>query len=182
MTTVQAQGRSNRRSGGPAVARVWLLAAACAACGAAGAAGSAWNGPQPDRIFQKLDLNGDGVVDKSELETARRTAFARADNDHDGYITEAEAQSLLQELRAQGAAGQRPLYRGRLAARRPAEQANLLARFDSNGDGRVSEAEFVDLEHPFGALFDGNGDGQITKAEMQTARASLRDGQKRTAR
>jgi len=181
MTTVRAQRQAKRRSRGGLAMRMWVLAAACAACGAAGAAGT-WNGRQPDRIFQKLDLNGDGVVDKSELEAARRTAFARADNDHDGYITEAEAQSLLQELRAQGAAGQRPLYRGRLAARRPAEQANLLARFDSNGDGRVSEAEFVDLEHPFGALFDGNGDGQITKAEMQTARASLRDGQKRTAR
>lgn len=181
MTKVRAQGQAKRRSRGGLAMRMWVLAAACAACGAAGAAGT-WNGRQPDRIFQKLDLNGDGVVDKSELEAARRAAFARADSDHDGYITEAEAQSLFQELRAQGAAGQRPLYRGRIAGRQPAEQANLLARFDANGDGRVSEVEFVGLAHPFGARFDGNGDGIITKVEMEQARASLREGQKRAAR
>jgi Ca2+-binding EF-hand superfamily protein len=182
MTTVRAQGQAKRqRHGAGAAMRMWVLAAACAACGAAGAAGT-WNGRQPDRIFQRLDFNGDGVVDKSELESARRAAFASADSDHDGYITETEAQSLLQALRVQGAAGQRPLYRGRLAGRQAAEQANVIARFDVNGDGRVSEAEFVDLEHPFGARFDGDGDGRITKLELEQASASLRDGQKRAAR
>src|SRR4051812_40948352 len=117
MTTVGTQEQGLRRHT-RLTARMWLAAAACAACAAASAA-EPWNGPQPDRIFQKLDLNGDGIVDKSELDAARRAAFERADADHDGYITEDEAQSLLQQLRAQGAAGQRPLYRGRIVARKP---------------------------------------------------------------
>jgi len=129
-------------------------------------------------------LNGDGVVDKSELDAARRAAFERADADHDGYITEDEAQSLLQQLRAQGAAGQRPLYRGRIVSRKPAEQANAIARFDADGDGRVSEAEFMEFVHPFGAMFDANGDGKITKEEVDQARDALRqgEGQRRASR
>jgi Ca2+-binding EF-hand superfamily protein len=169
---MQAQGDRNRRRRCGAAAFTGLLAAF--ACGAVGAA-NPWNGPQPDRIFERLDTNSDGVVDRGELEGARHAAFTRADTDRDGYITEAEAQALLQELRAQGAAGQRPLFRGRLAARRPAEQANVLARFDTDLDGRVSEAELLDLAHPFGALFDGNGDGSITKSEVDQAVASLRE-------
>jgi Ca2+-binding EF-hand superfamily protein len=175
MSTVRAQGQEHRRRA-PFAAYIWLAAAACAACSVASAA-EPWNGPQPDRIFQKLDLNGDGVVDKSELDAARRAAFERADADHDGYITEDEAQSLLQQLRAQGAAGQRPLYRGRIVSRKPAEQANAIARFDADGDGRVSEAEFMEFVHPFGAMFDANGDGKITKEEVDQAREALRQGE-----
>jgi Ca2+-binding EF-hand superfamily protein len=170
MTQAHIENNRQRRCGAAAFT---ALLAACA-CGAAAAAGP-WNGPQPERIFERLDLNSDGVVDRGELEAARHAAFVRADADRDGYITEAEAQALLQELRAQGAAGQRPLFRGRLAARRPAEQANVLARFDTNLDGRVSEAELVDPEHPFEALFDANSDGRITKSEVDRALASLRD-------
>jgi len=161
-------------------AQIWLVAAACAMCSAAGAA-EAWNGPQPERIFRQLDLNGDGIVDQHELDAARRAAFEHADSDRDGYITETEAQSLLQQLRSQGAAGQRPLYRGWIAARKPAEQANLLARFDADGDGRVSEAEFMEFVHPFGAMFDLNGDGVITKAEVEQAEAALREERQRRA-
>jgi Ca2+-binding EF-hand superfamily protein len=169
MTHAQAEKDRQRRCGAALISLV-----AAFACGAVGAA-DPWNGPQPDRIFERLDANSDGVVDASEIQAARHAAFMRADADRDGYITEAEAQTLLQELRAQGAAGQRPLFRGRLAARRPAEQANVLARFDADADGRVSEAELVDLAHPFGALFDSNGDGRITKSEVDQALASLRD-------
>src|SRR5262245_27164870 len=181
MATVGAQGQGLERRG---VARMWLAAAAAFVACAAASAAEPGNGPQPDRIFQKLDLNGDGIVDKSELDAARRAAFERADNDHDGYITEDEAQSLLQQLRAQGAAGQRPLYRGRMASRKPAEQANAIARFDADGDGRVSEAEFMEFVHPFGAMFDANGDGKITKEEVDQAREALRqgEGQRRASR
>jgi Ca2+-binding EF-hand superfamily protein len=161
---------------------MWLLAATCAWCGAAVAADGGWNGPQPERIFQKLDVNGDSVVDQPELLAARRTAFARADANHDGYIDEAEVQSLLQGLRALGGAGQRPLLRGRLVARRPAEQANVIARFDLDADGRVSESEFVDPEHPFGARFDGDGDGRITKAEVEKGYDAVRSGPRHAAR
>lgn len=173
--TVGAQGQGFKRST-RLTTQIWLAVAACAVCAAAGAA-EPWNGPQPDRIFQKLDLDGDGVVDKSELDAARRAAFERADADHDGYITEDEGQSLLQQLRAQGAAGQRPLYRGRIVARKPAEQANAIARFDADGDGRVSEAEFMEFVHPFSAMFDANGDGNITKAEVEQAQEALREGE-----
>lgn len=140
-----------------------------------GAVAAQWEGPQPDRIFQRLDANDDAIVDAQELLVARRAMFAHADADHDGYVTEAETQALRDGLRSQGGAGQRSLLRTRLATRRPAEQANWLARFDFDGDGRVGETEFVGAEHPFVARFDVDGDGRLTRAEVDTGQDALRD-------
>jgi EF hand domain-containing protein len=149
-----------------------------------GAAAAQWEGPQPGRIFDKLDANDDAIVDAQEFLVARRAMFARADSDRDGYVTEAEAQDLREGLRELGGAGQRYLMHTRLATRRPAEQANLLARFDTDGDGRVTEAEFVGADHPFLARFDGNGDGRLTRTEIEQGEATLRETmrQRRTAR
>lgn len=143
-------------------AAAWLIALACSTATAAD-----WGGPQPVRIFDRLDVNGDGVVDAHELESARRAMFERADLDSDGYVTDLEAQELFDVLRASGGSAQRPILRSRWAARRPAEQANLLARFDANGDGRVGEAEFLRPAYPFVARFDADNDGRLTRAEVE---------------
>jgi Ca2+-binding EF-hand superfamily protein len=149
-----------------------------------GASADQWEGPQPGRIFHRLDANGDAIVDHQELEVARREMFAHADADGDGYVTEAEAHDLRDSLREQGGAGQNSLLRPRYAARRPAEQANLLARFDTDGDGRVAQAEFVAAEHPFLARFDSNGDGRLTRAEVEEGEVALRESfrERRAAR
>jgi len=155
-----------------------LLAAL--ACSAAGA--TEWGGPLPQRIFDRLDVNGDAVVDAAEIESARRAMFDRADLDGDGYVTELEAQELFDVLRSSGGSAQRPILRSRWAARRPAEQANLLARFDANGDGRVGEAEFLRPAYPFVARFDANNDGLLTRAEVEQGYATREDLRQKRAR
>lgn len=139
--------------------------------------GAQWSGPLPVRIFDKLDVNGDAVVDAHEVESARRSMFDRADADQDGYVTDLEAHALFDVLRASGGSAQRPLLRSRLASRRPAEQANLLARFDTDGDGRVGESEFLSGAYPFMARFDADNDGRLTRDEVEQgylAREELR--------
>lgn len=164
-----------RTGGKTARASIAVTLAAAMAFVSFAAAAAHWEGPQPGRIFEKLDANEDAVVDAQELLVSRREVFARADADSDGYVTDDEAQNLREGLRAHGGAGQRSLLRTRFATRRPAEQANLLARFDSDGDGRVTEAEFLGADHPFLARFDGNGDGRLTRAEVDLGEAGLRE-------
>ena len=40
-----------------------------------------------DRIFPRMDTNGDGFITKDEIEKSSADRFARIDTDHKGYIT-----------------------------------------------------------------------------------------------
>ncbi|HEV2540000.1 MAG TPA: hypothetical protein VGU03_09865 [Frateuria sp.] len=48
----------------------------------------------------------------------------------------------------------------------PASAAAYLARFDRNGDGRVSEQEYVDYLSAGFAAMDTNGDGVLEADEL----------------
>jgi Ca2+-binding EF-hand superfamily protein len=50
-----------------------------------------------------------------------------------------------------------------------------LDRIDGDGDGRISEAEFVGAPNPLLERFDGDRDGRITRAEMDEARVEARE-------
>ena len=55
------------------------------------------NAPDPqaiaDRIFGRMDTNGDGFITKDELEKSAADRFARLDTQHKGYITRDEMRS-----------------------------------------------------------------------------------------
>jgi hypothetical protein len=42
--------------------------------------------PDPSRIFDKADTNGDGVITREEFHAARERMFVRLDRNGDGYI------------------------------------------------------------------------------------------------
>ncbi len=75
-------------------------------------------------------FNGGAGVTRAQVETRTRAMFARVDVNRDGFVTQAEAQSV----------------RGAIRARRNAERGErreaLFARLDSNRDGEISRAEF----------------------------------------
>jgi Ca2+-binding EF-hand superfamily protein len=55
--------------------------------GSAGRQGAAGNVP---RVFRRLDTNGDGKLDASEIDAITAERFKRIDADHDGKVTQAE--------------------------------------------------------------------------------------------
>lgn len=105
-----------------------------------------------ERRFAKLDKNGDGVLTQEEF--PRPEMFDAADADKDGRVTMEEAKNALRSHikdRVQGAAGQA------LGAR--------LKKLDTDGDGKISKAEF---DAAFTKL-DKDGDGFITEDEIKAS-------------
>ena len=78
------------------------------------AAAQAQTGPGGGRFFNAIDANGDGAIQKSELEAAVAERFAKRDTNGDGNISAAEVQERVDAL---------------------------FAAVDSNGDGTLSKAE-----------------------------------------
>lgn len=131
---------------------------------AAGAAAAiAWAAPalsQPAAIGSK-PMTG---MARGDIDQRVQRHFARLDANRDGFITQAEMQSL---------AAQRPKRRDPAAA---------FARLDANGDGQITRAE-ADAAHAarararagaHGGMFeraDANRDGVISRSEFDAAPA-----------
>lgn len=69
--------------------------------------------------------------------------------------------------------------RERMAKRQKAEDieqqaADRIAGLDTDGDDRISEAEFVAGKNLLTVRLDRNGDGRITRGEIDESRAELR--------
>lgn len=109
-----------------------------------------------DRMFEKLDANGDGAIDKAEVEAGRTARFSAADANSDGVLT-------TDELSA--------------AAAKRAEKhiERMMSRLDKDGDGSLSDAEYAAAgdgrDSKRGAKmfkrFDADGDGRVTRAEAE---------------
>jgi Ca2+-binding EF-hand superfamily protein len=105
------------------------------------------------QIFQKLDANGDGSVDKSEFENALQTKgvgatqadqlFAKMDKDGDGSVSQAEFAKGAHRGHHHRQVDQTQASSDSASASGSSSSlTDLFSQIDSDGDGSVSKAEF----------------------------------------
>lgn len=149
--------------------RNWTLAAAVAAAVATTAVYAGPHGMMAKGGLDRIDTDGSGTVSEAEFlaRAAERPApadlFASIDADSDGYLTKRELRKHHKQRRAE----------------------RRLARADLDGDGIVTEAEFIERaqdaptpEERF-AKRDRNGDGVLTQDEMRRGHDGKRSGKHR---
>jgi Ca2+-binding EF-hand superfamily protein len=158
MVRLRAIRRRSRR-----MLLIVLLMGLAAAAATAARAGEIGSGRLMERLFQKMDTDGDGALSAAEGEAAAEKMFDRRDANGDGVLTEEE---YLADKEG-----------GRLSADQQQKlddfRARRFAAMDKDGDGRVSAAEFFAAAQQRFTAADSNGDGRITKDELRSLRGAL---------
>jgi hypothetical protein len=158
-----------------------------------------------DKLFAKLDANGDGKIDAADR-TARRDQrrdehFARLDADHDGAISKAEFAAAGDKARERfaghakgpegqdghkfgghGFGGQRVAWGGHRGMRghhggHGFGEGLAMAgkKADTDNDGAISKAEFETAALAMFDRADANHDGTVTPEERQQLHGAHRD-------
>ncbi len=129
--------------------------------GGAGLAGAQVPGANLRATFEKLDANGDMVLERSEIPPRGMPAFERllkvADTNKDGKVEAAELRELIQAGAGVGFGNGQGMAR--------------LKAMDKDGDGKVSKAEFTGQPAAFDRL-DTNKDGMLEIEEVRVAGAA----------
>lgn len=99
--------------------------------------------------FDRIDANGDGVISRAEYRNAQSARWPQIDRNGDGYLGEDDFP--------------------RVATRRAKTQLAEIAYLDGNGDGRISQSEFVNGPAPIFRRADKNADGVLTRSEVEAA-------------
>lgn len=101
--------------------------------------------------FDRVDTNGDDAISRSEFSAARASRWSQLDRNGDGYLTTDDFP--------------------RLASSRAKAQLADIGNFDTNGDGRISESEFLDGPMPAFDRADKDSDGKLTRSELESMAA-----------
>ncbi|HHL19926.1 MAG TPA: EF-hand domain-containing protein [Aliiroseovarius sp.] len=111
-------------------------------------------------FIENFDDNGDGQVTLEEVRTKRADIFYMFDQNEDGVLDSAEY-DLFDETRA---ADHENEGNGRGKGRQGEGMARDLN--DLNGDGVVTQEEFLDATDAWFTMRDRNGDGVLTTADF----------------
>ncbi|MES2338533.1 MAG: hypothetical protein V4537_10590 [Pseudomonadota bacterium] len=159
-----------------------LIAAALFGTVAAGGLAYAQTAPTPTAAPKPMkgDTNADGKVTRAEFVRQAETRFAMLDTNRDGSLTREEQRAGHGRKSARGprdamggpfepTAGQDtppPPTAGGDAMRGPRRPGGGMARLDTDGDGKVTRAEYDTQSTKRFARMDTNGDGTVDATEM----------------
>ena len=134
------------------------------------------------RMFQAMDKNQDGKLTKEELPPRMQQGFNRIDANGDSVIDRQELRQLAnlmrgmqgQQGRGQQGRGQRGMRRGGdgeqgQGQRRQFDAGQMLKRMDKNNDGKITKDEMPERMQERFEQLDSNGDGAVDAAEFKTA-------------
>jgi len=127
------------------------------------------NAPKPERLvvmFEKLDTNRDGIVERAEFDVVRVKGFNRFDANKDGRITAEEVEAVAAKQNWPAARRERMLKRIGVTTPQGVTKDEYLARksvferIDVNRDGKVTTVEVE-------TFADKVSDRQAAKAAKQ---------------
>lgn len=127
--------------------------------------------PGPNVGFTALDINGDGILDATEIEAAPKS-LAKLDKNSDGQITSDEVRLTMPPGRGPGGPGRGGESDGAARTDLVEDTVKTLMAFDANGDGKLSRSE---LPERFQGIFtrgDENKDGFLTPDEIRKVAAA----------
>jgi Ca2+-binding EF-hand superfamily protein len=153
------------------IKRLALLS--CVAFGIAAPAFADAAGGPGGGFFKAADTNKDGVVDQTEFQASRDKWFVDLDTNKDGFITTDELKAFGDKMHAQwqqkhadaqGTAGQDDANKDGDRGDKMAQ--HILARVDTDKDGKISKAEFDTESTALFKRLDKNSDGKIAADEV----------------
>ncbi len=109
--------------------------------------------PRKEMGFNRLDVNKDGKIEKSEFNPIFARRFARMDTDGNKAVSTAELQSILEKNVEQ-------------------RRVRILSLLDRNKDGAIAETE---IDAVIDAMFDSadsDNDGAVSLIETQSFKRS----------
>lgn len=141
--------------------RISVCALAMAAFSALAGSAAASNVEDLRARFKEIDANGDRALQFSEIRAARARMFDRIDIDGNGVLDPEEIDAVRQAAQArQGQAR----WAGMLGGPELADRVRLL---DTDRDGRISRAEFSDHVPERLLAADKNGDQALSRRELR---------------
>lgn len=113
-------------------------------------------------FLEQWDGNNDGVVTLAEIKQGREHRFYAFDTNADGYLDRDEY-ARFDKVRDAGISRFSPEEQTKI---RQIADGLTLPRNDTDGDGRVSRAEFIDGSAAWMKAIDKDGDGQLTARDF----------------
>lgn len=134
-----------------------LIAAVFAASSPLAACAQGYQGKRdPQKMFERADLNNDGVITKDELRTSRANTAQKLDRNGDGVIDKADAPKMR-----------------RFKQKFEENRKDLAQGFDLDQNGVVTVDEFVNGPTTAFDRIDANGDGAVTQEELNAAQVAF---------
>lgn len=119
-------------------------------------------GAPGSHFIENWDLNADGTVTLAELEEKRGDVLHMFDADGNGMLN-ADEYASFDELRAADMENQGDHAQGKMGR---VQEGMQMTFNDANGDGQVSEAEFVAKAADWLTIIDRDESGDVRSADF----------------